>query len=175
MKRATLAILLALTFFVPVIPTFGSFQRDIYASVGKLEAQHPDTQEWTPVCTATIIDKQGSQYTIVSAAHCVELTAGQEGKYRFELEYGDRHDQLGPYDLKLVALGSLEKGEDYSLFTFETEEKHSHLKLGDVSKLEPGDPVEYAGWPGMFGTQLFEGRIARKPGALGDVSVPQER
>src|SRR5271157_176760 len=138
----------------------GSVRNKALQAVGVLFAVHPSNRE-LPVCTLTAFEQTADGYRVVTAAHCVLKTAGVTGKYFANFPY----PQPEHASLKLESVGtSSESGadaDDYAVFSYKSKVKRQVIPIGDPAKLQVGDKVVYAGEPGMYGLQWFEGIVSR--------------
>jgi S1-C subfamily serine protease len=117
-------------------------------------------------CTATAFSHEGRIYQFVSAAHCVasDDTTHEKvdvDKTRFFITF-DESKEKKFHSAKLLMAGYQHKGDDFSVFSVESDENWPTIPLGDDTPEKVGSPVINIASPGGLGKQLFHGYISSK-------------
>jgi S1-C subfamily serine protease len=137
--------------------------KHVYASTALLYRQ-TESGGMDMTCTATAFEKTDNGYLFATASHCVgESDSVHERvevtKTRFYLTFDEKDDKKF-YPAKLVMAGYQPKGDDFSIFSVETDDAITITPLGDEHKDEAGLEVVNVASPNGLGKQIFHGFIS---------------
>jgi hypothetical protein len=106
-------------------------------------------------CTASIYDKTGGGYLMITAGHCIQDVP--EG-VQFSVS-----EQIGGELMPVKVLKVREEGSmDFAQLELDTKKVYPVTKLGDESTLAIGDSVINANFADSIGKQISLGRVATK-------------
>jgi S1-C subfamily serine protease len=137
--------------------------KQVYSSTALLYRQ-TESGGMEMTCTATAFEKTAKGYLFATASHCVgEADKVHERvevvKTRFYLTFDEKSDKKF-YPATLEMAGYQPKGDDFSIFSVETNDPISIVPLGDEHLEEAGADVINIASPRGLGRQVFHGFIS---------------
>lgn len=179
MKKTLLALALSFLFPSSLLADDRAFVEKSKSAVGLLFSQEDDGG-MRMLCTSTAFDKAPKGYLFVTAAHCVggDNTEKERSANPYKTAFYISFDEVGAakrfYSAKPVFVGYQSRGEDFAVFSVETDEKWNTVPIGDEKNLKDGAAYYNIASPLGLGKQVFEGIISSvyldRPLVQGDIN-----